>query len=472
MTSPTSDCLERNRSAFGAKLGERRKIGNREATSSSSDSDKHILMIPNSSITTTMKNPLRRDLVVCFFLLLIVTGIPFNLSQNRWYDNTWTIGEWMISYAGGFVRRGLPGSLIYNFSIATWINPVYVIWALSVIAYGALFVLLWKLCFNKIDTSFLLSPFMLLGPVIGQDTFVRKDVLVLAIYGACLLSIDKWHSKKLSNISAFGLINLLSCSAVLSHEKYGFWALPSILILVYYMLTEDKLLNLKAIRKAAIFLSPSLLIFIMCLLARGSLTQAKKIHQAWQILAHIIPSYGAISSAEPIPGAVRALSWNLGDTLALMRIEANNFDHFLWIPAVWLLTIYLGMNLFVGESKDQPLIKLKRSVILLQFLAIAPVFILALDYGRWIFTLITSSAMLSGLLYKLSAQNSLFLPRAVPNFLATRIVPGLPIRGLGRYFLLFAAVPIANWSIEKYWESTPVFFFFKLLSNGLSLVKQ
>ena len=211
---------------------------------------------------------------------------------------------------------------------------------------------------------------------------------------------------------------------------------------------------------------------MMCLLARGSLTPAIKIHQAWQILAHIIPSYGAISSAEPIPGAVRALSWNLGDTLAIVRIEANNFDHFLWIPAVWLLTIYLGMNLFVGESKDQPLIKLKRSVILLQFLAIAPVFILALDYGRWIFTLITSSAMLSGLLYKLSAQNSLFLPRAVPNFLATRIVPGLPIRGLGRYFLLFAAVPIANWSIEKYWESTPVFFFFKLLSNGLSLVKQ
>lgn len=439
-------------------------------TSSPSVSDKHGLMIPSSSIKTAMKNPVRCNFVVYFFLLLIIVGIPFNLSQNRWYDNTWTIGEWMISYAGGFVRRGLPGSLIYNFSIATWINPIYVIWALCVLAYGSLFLLLWKFSFNKIDTAFLLSPFMLLGPVIGQDTFVRKDTLILALYGASLLLIGKWHAKNISNSKAFCLINLLSCSAVLSHETYGFWALPSILILVSYMLNGENLLNLKSIGKAAVFLSPSLLMFIMCLLASGSLTQSIKIHQAWQVIANIIPSYGAISSTEPIPGAVRALSWNLSDTLGIMRIEADNFSYFLWVPAVWLLTIYLGMNLFVGESKYQSLLRLKRSVILLQFLAITPVFILALDYGRWIFILLASSAMLCGLLYELTAQNPLILLEVVPDLLATRIVPGLPVRGFGRYFYLFAALPIANWSIERYWESTPVFFFSKLFSTGLSLV--
>ena len=47
-----------------------------------------------------------------FFITLIVFGIPLNLYKNRFYDNSWTIGEWLISYAGGFVRRGLPGQII------------------------------------------------------------------------------------------------------------------------------------------------------------------------------------------------------------------------------------------------------------------------------------------------------------------------------------------------------------------------
>lgn len=416
-----------------------------------------------------MNNRLRRNLVSYFFLLLIVFGIPFNLSQNRWYDNTWTIGEWMISYASGFVRRGLPGTLIYNFLITTWINPVYLIWAICTLAYGALSILLWKFCSNKIDAAFLLSPFMLLGPVIGQDTFVRKDALILALYGVCLFLLDKWHSKKLSSISAFCLINLLSCSAVLSHETYGFWGLSSILALVSFMLPELNVHYMKAIRKAVLFLSPTLLAFALCLFARGSTTQAIKIHQSWQVFANIIPSHGAINSIEPIPGAIRALSWNLSDTLSIMRIEADNFSFFLWVPAVWLLTIYLAMNLFVGKSEDQLLLKLKRKVILLQFLAITPVFISALDYGRWIFIWLTSSAMLCGLLYKFSAENSLPPLGGVPD-LVKRVVPGLSMSGLKSYLLLFSAVPIANWSIERYWESTPVSFLFKLLSKGLSLV--
>ena len=50
------------------------------------------------------------------FTLLIILGIPLNLYKNRFYDNSWTVGEWLISYAGGFVRRGLPGELIHFIS--------------------------------------------------------------------------------------------------------------------------------------------------------------------------------------------------------------------------------------------------------------------------------------------------------------------------------------------------------------------
>jgi hypothetical protein len=48
-----------------------------------------------------------------FFVFLIILGIPLNFYKNRFYDNSWTVGEWLISYAGGFVRRGLPGEIIH-----------------------------------------------------------------------------------------------------------------------------------------------------------------------------------------------------------------------------------------------------------------------------------------------------------------------------------------------------------------------
>ena len=66
-------------------------------------------------------------------------GIPLNLYKNRFYDDSWTIGEWLISYAGGFVRRGLPGELVQFFSRKYSLSPIVLVWILSVFAsYGNL----------------------------------------------------------------------------------------------------------------------------------------------------------------------------------------------------------------------------------------------------------------------------------------------------------------------------------------------
>jgi hypothetical protein len=62
-----------------------------------------------------------------FFLALILLGIPLSLWANRFYDHGWTIGEWLISYEGGFVRRGLPGSIIHSGAVALGISPIHLI---------------------------------------------------------------------------------------------------------------------------------------------------------------------------------------------------------------------------------------------------------------------------------------------------------------------------------------------------------
>ena len=60
-------------------------------------------------------NPKKVDELLLFiFSLLIIIGGLLNILSNKTYLNdSWTIGEWLINYQGGFVRRGLLGEGIY-----------------------------------------------------------------------------------------------------------------------------------------------------------------------------------------------------------------------------------------------------------------------------------------------------------------------------------------------------------------------
>ena len=62
-----------------------------------------------------------------FLLTLIFFGIFLNIFKNRLYDNYWTVGEWLITYPGSFIRRGLIGKVIYIFSKNLQINPIFLV---------------------------------------------------------------------------------------------------------------------------------------------------------------------------------------------------------------------------------------------------------------------------------------------------------------------------------------------------------
>ena len=115
-----------------------------------------------------------------FFGCLILAGIPVNLASNRFYDKSWTIGEWLVSYAGGFVRRGLPGTVIYEITSSLKINPIYLIWFISILAYSALCWLVCVICRKQFDDKLLLSPAFLLAPIIG-DFLVAGELRIAAL---------------------------------------------------------------------------------------------------------------------------------------------------------------------------------------------------------------------------------------------------------------------------------------------------
>ena len=242
-----------------------------------------------------------------FFTFLIILGIPLNLYKNRFYDNSWTVGEWLISYAGGFVRRGLPGELINFIANKFSLSPIFLIWFLSIFSILSLSSLILYSCKNLFKKSFLLSQLIILAPI-SEDYLVRKDTLIVLLYGLSLLILKFLYKGNIDKISSIFLVNFFSVIAILSHESYGIWGLPSLLIIFYLFERSRNKNRIKSIFLALSSFLPALISFLLCWLFKGDINQSLRIHENWQALSHILPTTGSLNSLEPI-GAIAAIGY-------------------------------------------------------------------------------------------------------------------------------------------------------------------
>ena len=404
-----------------------------------------------------------------FFISLILLGIPLNLYKNRFYDNSWNVGEWLISYAGGFVRRGLPGQIIYFVSSKFGISPILIVWFLSIAALVSLAAVLFYFCKDLFKKSFLLSQLIILAPI-AEDYFVRKDSLIVLLYGLSLLAIKLFYKKKIGKVSCTLFVNLFSIIAILSHESYGIWGLPS-LVFIFYLIQRSKNKNfVSSIFLALLNLLPSILCFLLCWIFKGSINQSLSIHESWQLLREILPSLGALDELEP-KGAIAAIGFESSRVYSFSLLTKVNLFIF-WHPGMWFLTIFLVMKFFIGSDKNI-FQDAKRFVLCSQFIAFLPMF-LFVDIGRWIFMWLTSSLLLFAFLENIfgidriievssNLKGSSILPKAIPGFNS--------IKTYNSYLLLFG-LPHCCWSIGRYLVSNPlgftvktlIFYFQKLLS--------
>ena len=128
------------------------------------------------------KNKTQEDIVTIIFFLFIVIGGFLNIYSNKTYQfDSWTIGEWLINYQGGFVRRGLLGEIIYFLTTSLNISPIFIIWLLCITSYYFLLKITLDVSRNIVSKVFLLSPSVFLAPVVG-DFLVRKDIFLLLLF--------------------------------------------------------------------------------------------------------------------------------------------------------------------------------------------------------------------------------------------------------------------------------------------------
>ena len=414
-----------------------------------------------------MKNIYLGKAINRFLLILIAIGILGNLFINNTYLRGWTIGEWLISYSGGFVRRGISGTILFQISKYLNIEPKFIIFLICIIAYAYFAFIILNFCRNKFDKSFLLSPFILSGPIIG-NYLLKKDIFLVCIFGLNLFILNFLFKQKIKyKLISFLFTNILSIFAILTHEAYFFIAVPILFTILFFEFDNINKLDMRKISFYFLLISPTIFCFFITLIFKGSLVEASKIISSWRELIYLFPSLEELS----LNGAIESLGWTT--RLGLTKSYNTFFDvsFFAWHPLAWLITIYLGANLFIGKHEKE-LIYSKRTIVFFQFLSISPLFFLGNDFGRWIFLWISSSTFLIGFIDNFRLRLKIIDLDNFFNqiFRINMFLPGIVIKEYRKYLILILAVPTVGWSWNIYFLSTPLGFFIRIIQKILSFV--
>ena len=300
------------------------------------------------------------------------------LSNKTYIDDSWTIGEWLINYQGGFIRRGLLGEGIYILCNVIKISPIFVIWLISIASYYLLLKLTIFESRNKVSSAFLLSPGIFLAPIIG-DFLIRKDLLLLLMF---LISLKLMKFKRPNLI----FLNLLNITGMLIHESFAIYALP-----IQYFILKRKYDCLKNNSYTFLYLLPSFGLFVFCLIFKGNQSQAISIHQSWLNKSFLFP-FETFNYEIPL-GAIDAMSWDFIKVLKILLEALTNFKGILWVPLAWITTTIVLASFFLGDNSGKDL-KIKSFIMYFQFFPFAILCFSGWDYGRWIFIWILSSILI------------------------------------------------------------------------------
>ena len=292
-----------------------------------------------------------------------------------------------------------------------------------------------------------------------QGTIIRKDNLLLLIFGICIIFIELKLKEKINKFYTFFFINIISIFAILNHESYGFWALPILTILL--SITEIKYRNslLSRISSGLYFLSPSILIFILCCLFKGNQEQVNIIHLSWRKFYPLLPSPGNEIFLPRPTGTLSSLAWSLKDGIQLSLSTFNQFSRFIWIPGAWLITILISGIYFIKSKSKGELAKLKCFILVSNFFIFTSLFIVGCDFGRWIYLWTISSAMVVSFIKRnnqidLSRHPIYKIYEPISKF--TFNIPNIYNLPISPFFLLIFGMPGCCWSIFRYIQSTPI----------------
>lgn len=332
------------------------------------------------------KFPLALATMVC--LLLCATGSQL-WSSLSWGHESFQMTEWLINYSGGFVRRGLAGTLLMFLSETTGLPANHIAIAFSATTCLALVIWLLRRAAPSTPAILILSC-VLAGFPAYQDGIVRKDCLGLLVLVFCS-SLATANGNSIFRMIG---INAAAILAILIHETWVFYSIPA-LVLLRRPSDERVSFSMAFLRSAGMI--PALASFGLVAMYHGTPEVAKAIHQSWMPLWQSIGS--TVNVPETPTAAIAGIGWTSqqGMHLSLYLFQTGWYQ-----PTAWLMVIFISFFLCVwfherdetGEAAQTGSKSVMAALLVFQFAWISPLFLLGVDWGRWLFFWLVSSVIL------------------------------------------------------------------------------
>ena len=134
---------------------------------------------------------LAQALLALFCAALLFLAIRQAVGHYQAGGDAWRIGDWLINYSAGFVRRGFSGEVIRLISDLLFHDVLFTVlfvqlFCFTVLVLAALAMLLWRQANLAVFALLAVSPALFTYEVINKFSF-RKELLFLAMLGVVSL---------------------------------------------------------------------------------------------------------------------------------------------------------------------------------------------------------------------------------------------------------------------------------------------
>ena len=313
------------------------------------------------------------------YVIIIFATTVCGAVLNYLIPEPYNLGDWLINYSGGFVRRGVTGELAALFCKILSINPGIFVVFIQIVFYGLYLFFSLKIFerLRNFSSYYLLvfSLFLLSFQVNSFDGGYRKEILFLVLLSGLVWTV---HYRRELFPKLFRLSLLLYPFLVLSHEML-------ILFLPYLLALEHLVpeIRLKWSERILLLL-PSAVAFFIVLVHPGGPEAASAIRESLERMGVDIR-----------PGAInwvgRDLHYALEYTLNVMK--ARHYE-------LYCLPVLLTIIAFqpVGKRIRTLFLRWKTAAfILISLTGTLALAMVAIDWGRFIYVNASAICFLSTL---------------------------------------------------------------------------
>lgn len=316
---------------------------------------------------------------ILYLIIFIVTLSQF-IKFYSFYEeySAWQYSDWLINYQGGFVRRGLIGEILFTIYSLTSIRLDYLVLILLYLLFSISFLILIKsvkyIKNSYIDLLIFLSPGFFIYPFMNSEVIGRKDILLVSIIG-----LFTFYFEKINRNLQFSLFIILIFLLSLSHTGFIFYT--QYLVFFYLLFIYSQNIQIKKYE---------IIIILFSIFALISLTFIFKGTNS-EVLGICNSIKDFISENCGKSDQISWLAKNTSDYFSSkfsygLRYFLNNFFIYL-VSLIWVnffLCYKIYNSSFINScekfSNINPLF-----IFIILFLITSPVFILGIDWGRYIY---------------------------------------------------------------------------------------